>query len=341
MTESSGCVAVTHPERIRAGTSGQLLPGTQARVVDPETGADVARGQPGELWFRGPQAFKGYRNQPEATAATITADGWVRTGDIATIDADGYLAITDRLKELIKVKGFQVAPAELEALLLTHPGVADAAVIGRGDDRAGELPVAYVVARGAVLPAEIRDWVAARVVAYKQLGEVVLCEAIPKSAAGKILRRVLRATDAERSQPAAASAPTQTFSVSHAAQSTFERGLRPFFEYRGLGIDKATGGQVVAHVIRAVAGAGFSSQPHRHDTQFQMVYVLKGWIEFDYDGPGKVRLEAGSCVYQPPGLRHRELGHSDDLEMLEVVMPADFKTEDVESVQGERAGHRQ
>ena len=200
MTESSGCVAVTNPDRIRLGTSGQLLPGTQARIVDPETGADVARGQPGELWFRGPQAFKGYLNQPQATAATITADGWVRTGDIGTIDADGYLTITDRLKELIKVKGFQVAPAELEALLFTHPNVADAAVIGRPDDRAGELPVAYVVARGALEPEALRAWLAERVVAYKQLGDVVLCEAIPKTAAGKILRRVLRTTDAARAK---------------------------------------------------------------------------------------------------------------------------------------------
>ena len=198
MTESSGCVAVTNPEHIRAGTSGQLLPGTQARLVDPASGADAEPGQPGELWFRGPQAFKGYLNQPQATAATITPDGWVRTGDIGTIDADGYLTITDRLKELIKVKGFQVAPAELEALLFTHPAVADAAVIGRPDDRAGELPVAYVVARGSLSAAELKAWVAERVVAYKQLGDVVLCEAIPKTAAGKILRRVLRQQDAER-----------------------------------------------------------------------------------------------------------------------------------------------
>ena len=198
MTESSGCVAVTNPDRIRAGTSGQLLPGTQARLVDPASGADAEPGQPGELWFRGPQAFKGYLNQPQATAATITPDGWVRTGDIGTIDADGYLTITDRLKELIKVKGFQVAPAELEALLFIHPAVADAAVIGRPDDRAGELPVAYVVARGALSAAELKAWVAERVVAYKQLGDVVLCEAIPKTAAGKILRRVLRQQDAER-----------------------------------------------------------------------------------------------------------------------------------------------
>lgn len=198
MTESSGCVTVAHPDRVRPGTSGQILPGTQVRVIDPATGADVARGQPGELWFRGPQAFKGYLNQPQATAATITDDGWVRTGDLVTIDADGYLTVTDRLKELIKVKGFQVAPAELEALLFTHPQVADAAVIGRPDDRAGELPVAYVVARGALVAADLKAWVAERVVAYKQLGDVVLCEAIPKTPAGKILRRVLRKQDAER-----------------------------------------------------------------------------------------------------------------------------------------------
>ena len=198
MTESSGCVATTHPDRVRTGTSGQLLPGTQARLVSPDTGEDAAPGQAGEIWFRGPQAFKGYLNQPQATAATITADGWVRTGDIGTIDADGYLSITDRLKELIKVKGFQVAPAELEALLFTHPAVADAAVIGRPDDRAGELPVAYVVARGALSADELKAWVAERVVAYKQLGDLVLCEAIPKNPSGKILRRVLRAQDAAR-----------------------------------------------------------------------------------------------------------------------------------------------
>jgi acyl-CoA synthetase (AMP-forming)/AMP-acid ligase II len=198
MTESSGCVTVTHPERIRSGTSGQLLAGTQARVVDPASGADAEPGQPGELWFRGPQAFKGYLNQPQATAATITPDGWVRTGDIGTIDADGYLTITDRLKELIKVKGFQVAPAELEALLFTHPAVADAAVIGRPDERAGELPVAYVVARGTLSVEQLKGWVAERVVQYKQLGDVVLCEAIPKTPAGKILRRVLRQQDAVR-----------------------------------------------------------------------------------------------------------------------------------------------
>ena len=125
---------------------------------------------------------------------------------------------------------------------------------------------------------------------------------------------------------------TRGFSVSHAAGATFERGLRSFFEYRDLGIARATDGRVVAHVIRAAAGQAFSSQPHRHATQFQLVYVLRGWIEFEYEGQGVVRLEAGSCVHQPPGIRHRELGHSPDVEMLEVVMTAGFTTEEVASV---------
>ena len=126
---------------------------------------------------------------------------------------------------------------------------------------------------------------------------------------------------------------TQGFTVSHAGDARFERGLRAFFEYRDLGIRQATQGRVEAHVIRAAAGQDFSSQPHRHDTEFQLVYVLKGWIEFEYEGQGAVRLEAGSCVYQPPGIRHRELGHSDDIEMLEIVLPAGFATEEVASVQ--------
>ena len=199
MTESSGCVTGTAPERKRSGSSGQLLPGTQARVVGVETGADLPRGEQGEIWFRGPQQFIGYLNQPAATAETITPDGWVRTGDIGYFDADGYLFITDRLKELIKVKGFQVAPAELEALLLTHPNVADVAVISRPDERAGEVPVAYVVPRGELDAPAIKAWLAERVVDFKQLADVVACEVIPKNPSGKILRRVLRAQDAARS----------------------------------------------------------------------------------------------------------------------------------------------
>jgi mannose-6-phosphate isomerase-like protein (cupin superfamily) len=122
------------------------------------------------------------------------------------------------------------------------------------------------------------------------------------------------------------------FVATHARDAVFERGLRSFFEYRDLGIRDATGGRVVAHVIRAAAGSAFSSQPHLHETQFQLVYVLKGWIEFEYQGQGTVRLEAGSCVHQPPGIRHRELGHSDDVELLEIVMPADFATREVDAV---------
>lgn len=125
----------------------------------------------------------------------------------------------------------------------------------------------------------------------------------------------------------------QGFTVSHAGDARFERGLRAFFEYRDLGIRRATQGRVEAHVIRAAAGQDFSSQPHRHDTEFQLVYVLKGWIEFEYEGQGAVRLEAGSCVYQPPGIRHRELGHSEDVEMLEVVLPAGFTTLEVDAVE--------
>ena len=133
---------------------------------------------------------------------------------------------------------------------------------------------------------------------------------------------------------------TRGFVVSHAEGARFERGLRSFFEYRDLGIRQATEGRVVAHVIRAAAGSEFSSQPHWHDTTFQLVYVLKGWVEFEYEGQGRVRLEAGSCVHQPPAIRHREIGHSADLELLEIVMPADFKTAEVDAVRGAQAVHR-
>jgi quercetin dioxygenase-like cupin family protein len=121
--------------------------------------------------------------------------------------------------------------------------------------------------------------------------------------------------------------------VNHAQGAHFERGLRAFFEYRDLGISQATRGKVVAHVIRAVPGAELENPAHKHKTEFQMVYVLRGWIEFEYDGFGKTRLEAGSSVYQPPGIGHREIAHSDDLEMLEIVMPANFETEMVAGVQ--------
>lgn len=198
MTEASGVLASSYPGRIRQGSCGQLLPATQARIVDPVSMQDVPTGTAGEFWFKGPQAFKGYFNQPKASAATITSDGWVRSGDVGYFDKDGFLYITDRIKELIKVKGFQVAPAELEALLFSHPAVADVAVIGRNDERSGEIPVAYIVGRSEFDPEEIKAWLAERVLEYKKIGAVIRCDAIPKTASGKILRRVLRELDASR-----------------------------------------------------------------------------------------------------------------------------------------------
>lgn len=125
---------------------------------------------------------------------------------------------------------------------------------------------------------------------------------------------------------------TKGFTVNHARDARFVSGLRSFFEYRDLGLKEATEGRVDAHVIRSKPGAPFSGTPHRHGVTFQLVYVLKGWVEFEYEGQGTVRLEPGSCVHQPPGIRHREVGHSEDLELLEIVMPAEFETEEVPSV---------
>jgi acyl-CoA synthetase (AMP-forming)/AMP-acid ligase II len=177
-----------------AGSVGVTVPNTQTRVVDPATGDDLDLGADGEIWVRGPQLMKGYLNNEPATAATITDDGWLRTGDIGHIDEGGPLFIVDRLKELIKYKGFQVPPAELEALLLTHPAVADAAVVGLPDEEAGEIPVAYVVKRqGADATAEeIMEYVAGEVAHYKQVRRLEFIEAIPKSASGKLLRRELK-----------------------------------------------------------------------------------------------------------------------------------------------------
>ena len=181
------------PARMRRGSVGVLHPSTICRLVDPVTGEDAARGGPGEIWVRGPQVMKGYLNQPRATAEIITGDGWLRTGDIGTADADGNFYIVDRLKELIKYKGFQVPPAELEALLLAHPAVADAAVIAVSDLEAGEIPKALVVPKPAadVSEQELIGYVAERVAPYKRVRIVEFVAEIPRSPSGKILRRVL------------------------------------------------------------------------------------------------------------------------------------------------------
>jgi acyl-CoA synthetase (AMP-forming)/AMP-acid ligase II len=199
MTEMSPVSHLVPPRTPRPGSVGVAVPGTECRIVDTGTGADLGAGEEGELWVRGPQVMKGYLNNPEATAACLDAEGWLRTGDIAMFDADGYLFIRDRLKELIKVKGFQVAPAELEAVLLSHPEVADAAVIGVPDDEAGEVPMAYLVATGAhrLTLEDIEAWFEGRLAHYKRVRRVEYIDAIPKSPSGKILRRLLRARPAQ------------------------------------------------------------------------------------------------------------------------------------------------
>jgi 4-coumarate--CoA ligase len=194
MTELSPVSHASAPGRAKAGTVGVTVANTQTRIVDPETGEDQGVGGVGEIWVRGPQVMKGYLNNPEATANTIVEDGWLRTGDIGTIDDEGFVSIVDRLKELIKFKGFQVAPAELEALLLTHPAIADAAVIGVPDEEAGEIPRAFVVVKpGQEVTAEdIAEFMQGRVATYKVIHDVVVVPEIPKSASGKILRRMLK-----------------------------------------------------------------------------------------------------------------------------------------------------
>ena len=194
MTELSPASHITPPGWFRPGSVGVTVPNTQTRIVDPVSGADAGLGHEGEIWVSGPQVMKGYLNNPQATAAMIDSGGWLRTGDLGHIDADGHLYVVDRLKELIKYKGFQVPPAELEAVLLRHPDVTDAAVVGLPDEEAGEIPVGYITLRpgAASSPEEIRQFVAGQVASYKQLRRLEVIEAIPKSASGKILRRVLR-----------------------------------------------------------------------------------------------------------------------------------------------------
>ncbi len=194
MTELSPVSQLTAPGQFKPGSCGVTTPNTELRIVDVATGADLDLDADGEMWIRGPQVMKGYLNNPEATAATIDSDGWLHTGDIGHVDSDGHVYVVDRLKELIKYKGFQVPPAELEALLLTHPAIADAAVIGRPDEEAGEIPIGFIVLKpGSEATADdVKEFIAGQVATYKRLGDVVFVDAIPKSASGKILRRILR-----------------------------------------------------------------------------------------------------------------------------------------------------
>ena len=182
MTEAGPLISVAplaEPERLRHGTAGVIIPGTEVQTVD------------GELWVRGPQLFSGYRDDPAATAATLDADGWLHTGDLGHVDEAGRIVLTGRLKELIKVRGYQVAPAELEAVLMSHPAVADACVAGVPDEEAGERPKAWVVTREPVSEDELRVYVEERVAPYKRLVAIEAIDELPRSMTGKLLRRVL------------------------------------------------------------------------------------------------------------------------------------------------------
>ncbi|WP_392337741.1 AMP-binding protein [Loktanella salsilacus] len=193
MTELSPVSHLSPIDSAIPGASGLAAPNVLCRIVDIETGQDLDTGAEGELWIKGPNVMQGYLNNAKATAETIVEDGWLRTGDIAVIDADGQMFIVDRLKELIKYKGFQVAPAELEATLVAMDGITDAAVIGLPDPEAGEIPMAFIVRTENGPDADtIKAHLAKTLSSYKQVHRIDFVAEIPKSASGKILRRFLR-----------------------------------------------------------------------------------------------------------------------------------------------------
>ena len=194
MTEVSPLshASLPNPRKHKPGSVGYCLPNTECRIIDYTTGAELGPNEEGEIWIRGPQVMKGYLGDTQATAEMIDSDGWLRTGDIGYCDVEGRLFVVDRLKELIKTNGRQVAPAELEALLLSHPAIADAAVVGRADEESGEVPKAFVVLKGEASSEEIMDFVGERVARYKRIQLVEFVGEIPKSPAGKVLRRLLK-----------------------------------------------------------------------------------------------------------------------------------------------------
>ncbi|KGN45189.1 4-coumarate--CoA ligase 2 [Cucumis sativus] len=200
MTEAGPVLSMSlafakEPFQVKAGACGTVVRNAEMKIVDTETGASLPANSSGEICIRGDQIMKGYLNDLESTKRTIDKEGWLHTGDIGFVDDDNELFIVDRLKELIKFKAFQVAPAELEALLITHPKLSDAAVIGMPDVEAGEVPVAFVMKAngGAISEEEVKQFIAKQVVFYKRLKRVFFVNAIPKAPSGKILRKELRA----------------------------------------------------------------------------------------------------------------------------------------------------
>ena len=207
MTEASPVthLSPTHDAPFKPGSAGCIVPNTEVKIVAVGSGSDAELpvGKEGELWIRGPQIMKGYLNRPEETADCLDRDGWYHTGDVGYVDDEGFFFIVDRTKELIKYKGMQVAPAELEALLLTHPAILDAAVVRKADEEAGEVPKAYVVLKAdeaskTATGEAIMGWVAQRVAPHKRIRHLEFIDQIPKSASGKILRRVLIDRDQSR-----------------------------------------------------------------------------------------------------------------------------------------------
>ena len=200
MTETSPTTNTTPFERIKLASVGPPFPDTLEKIVSFDSGEELPLGEVGELMVKGPQVMKGYWNNPKETAACLTADGWLHTGDVGRFDEDGYLYLIERKKEMIKYKGYQVAPAELEALLYEHPAVLDAAVIPKFDASGGEIPKACVVLRpgSQASPEELMAFIAERVAPYKKIRDVEFFDHIPKSLAGKILRRDLIQRERER-----------------------------------------------------------------------------------------------------------------------------------------------